>query len=73
MRGADLENNLALQDRLVRSLRGIAGRLASLTEEASPELDGELWALSSDTANLIPLIEILRDRERFPPTPRPAG
>jgi hypothetical protein len=71
MQGADLEPNLVLQDNLIRTLRGIVGRLASLVEEA-PDIDGELWALSTDIANLIPLAEVLRDRERFPPTPRPA-
>ena len=62
MRGADLEPSHALLAHLVRRLAVLVRELAVAGEADS---NGLLWALSADRASLVPVLEVLADREAF--------
>jgi hypothetical protein len=64
MRGADLESSGALLRHIARHLAGSVHELSSVADE--PLNTGQLWAWAADIAALIPLVEILIDRENFP-------
>jgi hypothetical protein len=66
LRGADLESSLTLLERVAARLAGHAADLAAASGEDVH--DDMLWALSSDLSALIPLLEVLIDREKYRPS-----
>jgi hypothetical protein len=65
LRALDLETTATLHELLCRGLRAVASRAAALAPEASSELGDALGYLSTDTARLEAIVEVLISRARF--------
>jgi hypothetical protein len=65
LRALDLETTTTLHELLQRGLRAVSNRAAALAPEASPEIGDALGYLSTDTARLGAVVDVLVNRERF--------
>jgi hypothetical protein len=62
-----LEHTRDLHEHLLSRIQAYSRRAAALAEEAGPtDLADAFWMMGADLAALVPIVEELQDRDRFP-------